>query len=72
MMVRSDQEIPFPRTQDIRVSETWGWGQREEKTGQGERGGGGEGGGEQARKGSKSDWLPLSFKISREEWVEEK
>ncbi|XP_072802716.1 protein AF1q isoform X2 [Vicugna pacos] len=28
--------------------------------------------GNKARKGSKGDWLPLSFKISREEWVEEK
>lgn len=30
MVMRSDQEIPFPRTQDIRVSETWRWGQPED------------------------------------------
>lgn len=28
--------------------------------------------GNKARKGSKGDWLPLSFKISRQKWVEEK
>ena len=48
MMIRSDQEIPVPRTQDIRVSETWRWGQPE-KTGPGECGGR-EGGGEQGQK----------------------
>lgn len=67
MMMRSDQEIPFPRTQDTGVSKTWGWGQNVEKTGQGE-----QGWGNKARKGSKSVWLSLPFfKISKE-WVEEK
>lgn len=64
MMMRSDQEIPFPRTQDIRVSEARRRGQREEKTGQGQCSGG-KGEGSKVRKGSKSDWLPLSFKISK-------
>lgn len=58
-MMRSDQEIPFPRTQDLRVPKTWGGGgcQRVEKAGQGETGW--EGGDNKARK--VSDWLPLSF-----------
>lgn len=40
MMMRSDQEIPFPRTQNIRVSETWQGSRSVEKGGQGECGGG--------------------------------
>lgn len=60
MMMRSDQEIPFPETQNIRVSETWQRGQSAEKAGQGECGGGR---GDRARKGSKSNQLcsPLKY-----------
>lgn len=63
MMMRSDQEIPFPRTYGS-LNLVWGGGQRVEKLGRVKLGL--RGWGEQGQR-SKSEWLPLSsFNISKD------